>query len=235
MKEYLNLDSDFTEVSALLRETANRVDKQKSDYAFDLTLAQERMMVRLKLDSVVKRIEYAYRMIRNTLALPATLVNYEPDIGFLLPEDKIEISRMPEIVSITLPGLLPLRTKVYANYLPMKLNTIMERERRRLSAKGERFPFFEKAAVVFLHHLVPAEEAQRTCDYDNLERKSILDLLRTYLFYSDNMASLVSTDISVESTRNYTKIFVFDFHEYPTFIDMLNNETSIFKNHKNPS
>lgn len=235
MKEYLNLDSDLDEISALLRGTANQVDNQKSGYAFDLTLPHERMMVRLKLDNVVKRIEYAYRMLRDTLILPATYVNYEPDIGFLLSEDKIEVSHTSEIVSIALPGLLPLRSKVYANHLPMKLHTILEREKRQLSLKGKRFPFFEKAAVVFLHHIAPAGDGQRTCDCDNLERKSILDLLRTYLFCSDNMASLVFTDISVESTRNYTQIYVFNLYEYPSFVGMLNNETTIFKNHKNPS
>lgn len=235
MKEYLNLDSDLDEISALLRGTANQVDNQKSGYAFDLTLPHERIMVRLKLDSVVKRIEYAYRMLRDTLILPATYVNYEPDTGFLLSEDKIEVSHTPEIVNITLPGLLPLRTKVYANYLPMKLHTVLELEKRRLSAEGKRLPFFEKAAVVFLHHMAPAGDGQRTCDCDNLERKSVLDLLRTYLFYSDNMENLISTDISVESTGNYTQIFVFDFYEYLEFIELLGRETAIFKNNKNPS
>lgn len=235
MNEYLNLDSDFDEISALLRETANRVDRQKSGYMFDLSRPEHRMMVRMKLDGVVKRLEITYRGIRDMLMLSAAYVNYEPDIGFLLSEDKIEVSSTPEIVSITLPSLLPLRTKVYANYLPMKLHTILEREKRRLSTDGKRLPFFEKAAVVFLHHLAPAEKSQSTRDCDNLERKSILDLLRTYLFYSDNMASLVSTDISVKSTRNYTQIFVFDFYEYPEFIGLLSRDTAIFKNHKNPS
>ena len=97
-------------------------------------------------------------------------------------EQGITITHTAELVEITLPGLMPKRTKKgNTTYLTDPLYYSLE-----AYIKEHDLPHFEECVVCFTHVFDKKLSARRIRDYDNLECKQILDTASGFLMTDDS-------------------------------------------------
>ena len=97
-------------------------------------------------------------------------------------EQGITITHTAELVEITLPGLMPKRTKKgNTTYLTDPLYYSLE-----AYTKEHELPHFEECVVCFTHVFDKKLSARRIRDYDNLECKQILDTASGFLMTDDS-------------------------------------------------
>lgn len=216
MPKYVELAPDLREIADGLRSAADQITEKSCRSAYDLTLAQQRNALRLCISDTSALLEDTVTLYREVLSRIGIYGNEDYRQEFLNPRDSLKLEILPwSIVHLKIPGLLPFRTQNYTTYLPAKVRYLLESAKRNEDS-GTRLPHFANAAVVFVHGF-PEQKGLRR-DYDNLERKAIMDILRDYLFFSDNMEHLVSTDIARPGLGFVTNIFVMDMRDYPCFI-----------------
>ena len=109
---------------------------------------------------------------------------------------------------IEMPGILPLKTKKDSGYLPKKVGHYMTELMQARIMDGAPQIRICPAFVVFAHHYLGGAKSPKLKDYDNLERKRVLDALQCTSIFYDNPAAMVFLDLMVEDTRDYTEVLV---------------------------
>lgn len=229
MGEFYDLSREMDEISAAMLGSAAQIRQKAPRMPIDLQLAAGRERGRKIIVAVTGQIDTLYLQIRERLDVISGCFAQEAEQGFSEPDPGTHFYADDQIVHITLPGMLPFKSSSYAAYVPRKLHTILERAVSEARIHKKPLPHFERAAVIFLHCVAKAQcDAGRLRDYDNLERKSVLDILRAYFFYSDNMRGLVTTDISAVSETSGTEVFVTEITGYRSFLDELETRYRLF-------
>jgi len=112
------------------------------------------------------------------------------------------------MLRVEMPGILPLKTKKGNQYLPGKVSHHMSNFITQHGMDGNPCISIVPAFVVFVHHYQNGRESLSLKDYDNLEKKRVLDALQYIHIFFDNPASMVSMDMMVEDTRDYTEVLI---------------------------
>lgn len=115
------------------------------------------------------------------------------------------------ILRIEMPGILPLRTTKGNQYLPAKIRHHMTGFMKERIIDGAPQIRISPAFVVFAHHYLGGANSPKLKDYDNLERKRVLDALQCTSIFYDNPAVMVFLDLMVEDTRDFTEVLVAPF------------------------
>lgn len=94
----------------------------------------------------------------------------------------ITITHAIDMVKITLPGLMPKRTKkVNTTFLTDPLHASLE-----AYVKEHTLPHFKECVICFSHMFDQTLPLKRVTDYDNLEYKQILDTVSAFLMTDDS-------------------------------------------------
>ena len=128
-----------------------------------------------------RRAERIACSLRN-LIFTADLVAPTVLMEWIAREQGISITHTPELVEITLPGLMPKRNKKgNSAYLTDPLYYSLE-----AYVKEHDLPHFGECVVCFTHVFDRKLSARRIRDYDNLECKQILDTAAGFLMTDDS-------------------------------------------------
>lgn len=129
----------------------------------------------------------------------------------------ISIHHAPGIVEITLPGLMPKRTKrVNTTFLTDPLYACLE-QYSRLHA----LPHFKECVVSFNHVFDRSLSTKRIRDYDNLECKQLLDTVSGFLLLDDGG---LFCDVYHTTSLGYSDYTVLTVMEKETFPNWLSEQ-----------
>ena len=134
----------------------------------------------LSMDAA-QRAERIACSLRN-LIFAANLVEHHVLMEHVAKVHGITVEQSEEMVIITLPGLMPKRTKrVNTTFLTDPLHAA-------LSAYGKEhvLPKFEECVICFSHIFDRSLSARRIRDYDNLECKQIIDTVAGFVMTDDS-------------------------------------------------
>lgn len=167
-----------------------------------------------------RRQEAACGELRN--ALQALFYSYEarglsPRYVPLMEVPDFDISLTDGMMRIFMDALMPHPTKGSVFYLHGKLDAALARY---VADNRIPRPFFrERCAVVFLHHYDLEKNRKRQLrDYDNLERRCILNVLTRHVLVDDSPEQLVSMDLMTADQRDYTEICVMPMERFGRYI-----------------
>lgn len=134
----------------------------------------------LSMDAA-QRAERIACALRN-LIFAANLIPKPVLMAAVSKEHGITITHSPDRVVITLPGLMPKRTKrINTTFLTDPLHASLD-----AYTKEHTLPHFTECVVCFSHIFDQSLSARRVRDYDNLECKQLLDTVASFLMTDDS-------------------------------------------------
>lgn len=126
----------------------------------------------------------------------------------------IKISSASNILSITMPGLLPKRK--------LRTNTAFLHEPLNLALQAyvteHSIPLYQKCVVCFSQIYDQSLSLQRIRDYDNLEFKQILDTIASYVLVDDTGLFCDSYHTTELGNYDHTVIFVMEPEAFPGWL-----------------
>lgn len=118
-------------------------------------------------------------------------------------------------IHITFDGMLPYPAKGYVYYLHDGLDMQLEQ----MTRNGKLPKIRERCAVVFLHHYHAATDDMRLLrDYDNLERRCVLNVLARHFLWGDSPNQIISMDILAPGERNFTEVRILPIPEFRALV-----------------
>lgn len=134
----------------------------------------------LSMDAA-QRAERIACALRN-LIFAANLIPKPVLMAAVSKEHGITITHSTDRVVITLPGLMPKRTKrINTTFLTDPLHASLD-----TYTKEHTLPHFTECVVCFSHIFDQSLSARRVRDYDNLECKQLLDTVASFLMTDDS-------------------------------------------------
>lgn len=132
----------------------------------------------------------------------------------------IKIAQENEILSITLPGLLPKR-KVRTNtaFLHEPLNYALQEY-----LKSHNLTLYRDCVVCFSQIYDESLSLRRIRDYDNLEFKQILDTIATYVLLDDTGLFCDSYHTTELGERDHTIVYIMEKSVFPEWIKSRKNQ-----------
>lgn len=128
-----------------------------------------------------------------------------------------EITERNGVFHIRMDGMLPFAGNGLVYYLHEQLDAAIKkyRDENALSA-----PIFkERCAVVILHHYDTRIIKRRYIrDYDNLERRCVLNVIALHFLTDDNPAGYIAMDDIVPDNQNYTEICVMNIPSFQNYV-----------------
>lgn len=136
----------------------------------------------------------------------------------------IQISSSEQILTITLPGLLPKR-KVRTNtaFLHEPLNLALQ-----TYILEHPIQLYQNCVVCFSQIYDQNLSLHRVRDYDNLEFKQILDTIAAYVLVDDTGLLCDSYHTTELGTHDHTIVSIMDCEAFPGWIK---KPTKVYKNH----
>ena len=134
------------------------------------------------------------------------------EFGMLLPA--CTIIEDGSSYRIRFDAILPIKTIGRSNLLCEELEEAIHRY---IAKHNLAIPLFEKAVVVFCHHYKTGITKRKPWDYDNLERKSILDALVPHFLRDDNPKFLRTMDMMQEGESDFTELLIMDWNSFQVF------------------
>lgn len=166
----------------------------------------------LSLDAAL-RAERIACSLRN-LIFAANLVSKPLLMENVAAMQEISMKHDTDHVEITLPGLLPKRTKrVNTTYLTDPLYYCLE-----TYAKEHTLPRFKECVVCFTHVFDRALSSRRVRDYDNLECKQILDTVASFLMTDDSGLFCDAYHTTEYGDRDYTLLTIMKTSCFPEWL-----------------
>ncbi len=210
------LSSRLSRIEEELPKLANTISAMK----ITDTGAYGKNYEELSLDAA-QRAERIACSLRN-LIFAANLVS-KP----LLMEKTAEIHGITIIhtdsrVEITLPGLMPKRTKrVNTTFLTDPLYASLE-----TYTKKHTLPHFTECVVCFSHVFDRTLPARRIRDYDNLECKQILDTVAGFLMTDDSGLFCDAYHTTELGNRDCTILAIMEKKEFPGWLTEAENRSN---------
>ena len=126
----------------------------------------------------------------------------------------IEICQDEDLISITLPGLLPKRKQhVNAAFLHEPLNYALQNY---LTVHS--LPLYRECVVCFSQIYDRSLSSQRVRDYDNLEFKQILDTIATYVLLDDTGLYCDSYHTTELGNTDSTVVYIMEKSAFPDWV-----------------
>lgn len=126
----------------------------------------------------------------------------------------IAIEHGSDYVEITLPGLMPKRTKrVNTTYLTDPLHYHLE-----AYTKEHTLPHFKECVVCFSHIFNRTLSSRRIRDYDNLECKQILDTAASFLMTDDSGLFCDAYHTTEFGDRDCTILTIMETEAFPKWL-----------------
>lgn len=126
----------------------------------------------------------------------------------------ITIHHTSQMVEITLPGLMPKRTKrINTTYLTDPLYVSMEHY-----ARLHVLPHFKDCVVCFTHVFDRALSLKRIHDYDNLECKQLLDTVSCFLLTDDGSLYCDAYHTTSLGQSDYTILTIMEKDAFPEWL-----------------
>ena len=134
----------------------------------------------------------------------------------------IEISQDEDLISITLPGLLPKRKQhVNAAFLHEPLNYALQNY---LTVHS--LPLYRECVVCFSQIYDRNGPFDRVRDYDNLEFKQLLDTIATYIMVDDSGLYCDSYHTTELGNEDYTSVNIMEKSVFPAWLRSMNEQIS---------
>ena len=166
----------------------------------------------LSMDAAI-RAERVACALRN-LIFAANLVEKPLLMENAAKEHGITIRHEHDRVEITMPGLMPKRTKrVNTTFLTDPLFHSLESY-----AKEHTLPHFTECVVCFSHIFDHSLPARRVRDYDNLECKQILDTAATFLMTDDSGLFCDAYHTTKFGNRDCTILTIMEPNAFPCWL-----------------
>lgn len=135
----------------------------------------------------------------------------------------ISIHHVPGFVEITLPGLMPKRTKrVNTTFLTEPLYACLERYSLLHS-----LPHFKECVVSFNHVFDRSLSTKRIRDYDNLECKQLLDTVAGFLLLDDGGLFCDVYHTTSLGQSDYTILTIMEKDAFPNWLSGQKNTRKI--------
>lgn len=175
----------------------------------------------LSMEAAIKGEYLALKLrelVHSTTNIPKTqlLVDTADNLGILIDYDH------NGIVEITIPTLIPKRKKKPADFITAPLfaaldSFIVQQQSPPLAAQP--FQRFKECVICITHFYNKDLLANgRHRDYDNIELKSILDTINTFLLTDDNGILCDIFNTSIISDMDFTRITIMPRDVFPEWI-----------------
>jgi len=118
-------------------------------------------------------------------------------------------------IHVIFDGMLPYPAKGHVYYLHDGLDMQLEQ----MAQDGKLPKIRERCGVVFLHHYHATSGEMRSLrDYDNLERRCVLNVLARHFLWGDSPHQIVSMDVLAPGDSNYTEVRILPIPEFRAFV-----------------
>ena len=162
--------------------------------ARNLLLAYSRKSVNIHFENLndmvleaAKSSEILTEKMRNlVLQMPLDTRKYETCQSDLVLIHGIEITYEEEILSISLPALIPHRKTEYTNYIYKPLYTAFQHWCIERAEQNKEIPEYKKCTICFSHIYDRNRPLYRIRDHDNIEEKHVLDVISNFFLTSDS-------------------------------------------------
>mgnify|MGYP003221813667 CR=1 FL=1 len=175
------------------QKTAGHVESMLAE-ARNLLQAYARKCVNIHFENLndmvleaAKSSEILTEKMRN-LVLQMTLDKrkYEQYQSDLVLIHGIEIAYEENILSISLPALIPHRKTEYTNYIYKPLYTAFQHWCMERAEQNKEIPEYRTCTVCFSHIYDCKRPIYRVRDHDNIEEKHVLDVISNFFLTSDS-------------------------------------------------
>ena len=198
--------------TAALLDSIERVNKLNSDRLDDAAVYEDLAGLSREIDRVTKALREAITGFYDELR---SLGRKPPEIPMEDPPG-LEVDVSGPDVRVEIDGILPFPITGSVYYLHEKLDTALARFREETPVP--RPLFTERCAVVFIHHYLREGKAAREIrDYDNMERRCILNVLARHFTRDDSPGCLVTMDVIAPGERNFTEIRIMTIPRFREF------------------
>lgn len=173
----------------------------------------------LSLDAAI-RAERIACSLRN-LIYATNLINKPKLMDAVAKEHGIEISHSYDRVIITLPGLLPKRTKrTNTTFLTDPLHACLDSY-----VREHTLPHFTDCVVCFSHMFDQNLSTRRIRDYDNLECKQVLDTVAGFVMTDDGGLFCDAYHTTELGNRDCTILTIMEKSSFSTWLSDMENRT----------
>lgn len=138
-------------------------------------------------------------------------------------EHGITITHSTDRVVITLPGLMPKRTKrINTTFLTDPLHASLD-----AYTKEHALPHFTECVVCFSHIFDRNLSARRVRDYDNLECKQLLDTVATFLMTDDSGLFCDAYHTTELGDKDCTMLTIMEKRAFPDWLKDLETQGNL--------
>ena len=138
-------------------------------------------------------------------------------------EHGITITHSTDRVVITLPGLMPKRTKrINTTFLTDPLHASLD-----AYTKEHTLPHFTECVVCFSHIFDRNLSARRVRDYDNLECKQLLDTVATFLMTDDSGLFCDAYHTTELGDKDCTMLTIMEKRAFPDWLKDLETQGNL--------
>ena len=138
-------------------------------------------------------------------------------------EHGITITHRTDRVVITLPGLMPKRTKrINTTFLTDPLHASLD-----AYTKEHTLPHFTECVVCFSHIFDRNLSARRVRDYDNLECKQLLDTVATFLMTDDSGLFCDAYHTTELGDKECTMLTIMEKRAFPDWLKDLETQGNL--------
>ena len=138
-------------------------------------------------------------------------------------EHGITITHSTDRVVITLPGLMPKRTKrINTTFLTDPLHASLD-----AYTKEHTLPHFTECVVCFSHIFDRNLSARRVRDYDNLECKQLLDTVATFLMTDDSGLFCDANHTTELGDKDCTMLTIMEKRAFPDWLKDLETQGNL--------
>lgn len=109
--------------------------------------------------------------------------NYQKDIVLI---HGIVVDYTDDILSVSLPALIPHRKSDYTNFIYKPLYTAFQHWCIKQAESNMKIPEYKKCTVCFFHFYNENLPLYRIRDHDNIEEKHVLDVITNFFMTSDS-------------------------------------------------
>ena len=190
--------------SALFEETM-RNGYGSEDHLAQIRIVLEQLAQRLDKDSTkVRRLLNTYW---STLPSQVSAHPYSGGDNLPYPELDMQYDEDRGLFTITIPGMLPFRMAKGANYLHDQIvANVRSFVKAWYQAYGRQI-YIAPAVVIFIHCMERGHTINIK-DYDNLERKRVLDGLQVTSLFSDNPTRMIDINMMAWADETCTIIHI---------------------------
>ncbi len=193
---------DIHKLELLLEDLSSLVTERKieeyEEYALDAALRSE------KLTCKMRHLLYQSAVVKK----PAYLVKAAEMQG-------ITVREYPDMVEIELPVLLPKRkSKADSEYLTDALYFMLEN----YASEHRHIHRFESAVICFIYEYDSMLPRNRVLDYDNIEKKQLLDVISTFFLIDDSGLCCETFNMTSISNADKTRVLVMTRERFVSWI-----------------